>query len=65
MKRKELEDLSKTAGTTLHEIMPPGTGYIVLVFDFGAQGNLAYLSTCERREAVAVMREWIRKMETS
>ena len=65
MKRKELESLAAKVGGELKTKMPTGTGFIVLVFDFGEAGNLAYMSTCERREAIAVMREWIRKMEES
>jgi hypothetical protein len=63
--RKDLEGAVANMGRFVKEICPPGTGYILLLFDFGATGNLAYLSTCDRAQAIAVMKEWIRKMETA
>lgn len=65
MKRRELEALAVETAEVLKERMPPGAGYILLVFDFGAAGNLAYASTADRRDAIATMREWIRTMERS
>lgn len=37
----------------------PGQGFILFAFDFGQQGNLAYISNAHRDDTVRVLREWL------
>jgi hypothetical protein len=43
----------------LTELLPPGQGFILLTFDFGPGGNLAYVSNANRDDAIRALREWL------
>ena len=44
-------------------ILPPGTGFILLAFDFGPGGRLEYVANAERKDVLLAMREFIVKTE--
>jgi hypothetical protein len=50
-------------GGELKRSLPAGVGFAVLVFDIGEKGNLAYVSSAERRSMLEAMREFIAKAE--
>ncbi len=41
--------------------LPPGWGFNLLLFTFGAGGNLFYISNAERADVIATMREYINR----
>jgi hypothetical protein len=43
----------------LSAMLPPGQGFILLTFDFGQQGNLAYVSNAHRDDTIRALREWL------
>jgi hypothetical protein len=43
----------------LTEMLPPGQGFVLLTFDFGPQGNLAYCSNGNRDDCIRMLREWL------
>ena len=45
----------------LTKMLPPGRGFILLTFDFGPGGNLAYVSNGERDDAIRALREWLQR----
>lgn len=45
--------------------LPPKTGIVLLAFDFGVAGGLAYISNADRDDVLAVMKEWIAREEAS
>ena len=65
--RLELEELTAVLLRKIiaenKEFVPPGTGFALFLFDFGAHGNLAYASNGRREDMIRTMREWLSKVE--
>jgi hypothetical protein len=58
--RDRLMDTARTIETHL----PPGTGFILLAFDFGPRGDrMEYVSNAERTTALMAMREYLDNCE--
>lgn len=55
--RDRLQDTARAVEVTL----PPGTGFIVLAFDFGEGARLEYISNAKREDALKAMKEFIDK----
>ena len=58
--RERLQETAQMVAATL----PPGTGFVVLAFDFGSDGRLEYISNAEREDVAQLMREFIENTET-
>jgi hypothetical protein len=52
--------LQETAGM-ISTILPPGTGFVLLAFDFKPGGRLEYVSNGQRGDVVHAMQEFIDK----
>jgi hypothetical protein len=65
MKRQALENHARVIADELRAKMLPGVGFCLIMFDFGERGNLAYMSTGDRRDTIATLREMIRVLEAS
>lgn len=53
-----LQDLARTVET----VLPPGTGFIVLAFDFAkvsGEGKCEYVSNVQRQSAIVAVEEWL------
>ena len=61
-KRLSLEAECVNIGKLLGAGMPPGTGFVFMLFDFGAKGNFAYLSNGRRGDIVDLLREAVVKI---
>jgi hypothetical protein len=48
-------------GRRIKAMMPPGRGFLFWTVDYGPGGNLAYISTVSREDAIRTVREWLRK----
>lgn len=48
-------------GKLLKEYMPPDRGFILFTVDYGPSGNLAYIATVSREDAIRMLREWLRQ----
>lgn len=61
--RERLQDTARQVSMTL----PPGTGFIVLAFDFGdgSGRRLEYISNARREDVVKMMKEFIQKTENA
>jgi hypothetical protein len=55
--RPVLQELGGRIGATL----PEGWGFNLLLFTYGAGGSLFYISSAERQDVIAVMREYIKR----
>lgn len=42
-------------------MMPPDRGFLLWTVDYGAGGNLAYVATVSRDDAIRTVREWLKK----
>lgn len=56
-RREDLERYCRTLARVLKEQMPPGVGFALLMFDFGAGGSFTYASNAERADFVKLLDE--------
>lgn len=52
-----LRELSQHVGSRL----PEGWGFTLLLFSYGPNGNLFYMSSAEREDVINVMKEFIQR----
>jgi hypothetical protein len=57
--RLVLEQQTIELAKKLKVMVPAGVGYMLFLADYGANGNLAYVSTCNRQDAIRLMTEWL------
>ncbi len=60
--RTELEEDGRRLADAIVEGLPPGSGFTLLVFDFGESGNLSYISNAQRPDMLAVFQEMVRRL---
>jgi len=59
-------DRMQDAARSLSVILPPGTGFILLAFDFDQKphtSRLEYVSNAMREDVIPMMKEFIKKTE--
>jgi hypothetical protein len=49
--------LAAGLGQTLKEILPPGFGFALMLFDFGDTGSFAYASNADREDFLRLLDE--------
>jgi hypothetical protein len=59
--RLVLEEQCRDLGRLLRDASPAGTGFALFLFDLGAKGNLAYVSTADREDMVRCLHEWMER----
>lgn len=57
--RKALEAGCRKLADQIQAQLPPGVGMMLMLFDYGPNGSLAYVSTAQRDDMIRVMLEWI------
>lgn len=63
--RMDLEKACRKLGRELKAQMMPGVGFALVIFDFGPGGSMAYISTAQRADMLATLRELIAKLEAT
>ncbi len=61
--REELEAHCAALGRTIIECLPKGVGCTFMMYDFGEDGNMAYISNGKRKDMIAMLKEFIVKLE--
>lgn len=59
----EVEGVLNDIGQKLGETMPKGFGFNLLIFSFGENGSMFYISNAQRQDMIAAMKEFIGKQE--
>jgi hypothetical protein len=62
-KRERLEAECRELGTVMMPYMPRGTGFTLVLYDFGSGGNMAYISNGNREDCLAMLRELLGKID--
>lgn len=62
--RMVLEEQVGLYARFLKQELPEGVGFVLVLCDFGHDGNLAYVSTVQREDSMALLRELLDKMAT-
>jgi hypothetical protein len=63
--REQLESVCGGIAGVIKEALPQGTGFALVLFDFGEAGNTAYASTGERADTIKMLRELAGNLERS
>lgn len=57
--RERLQEIART----IDSMLPPGTGFCLLCFDFKPGGRTEYVSNAQRGDIVQMMVEWIKSTD--
>lgn len=57
-----LEQQAREIGVQIGEACPAGVGYALLVFDFGDDGNLAYVSNANRADMIRALEDLVKRL---
>lgn len=69
IERRKLEAAAQQVASALDEALPKmlgvteRVGFMLLVFEFGPRGNLAYISNAQREAMITAVREWLARQE--
>lgn len=64
LKREELEKVcGQLAREVIVPLVPPGAGFTLLLFDLGAKGNIAYMSSAKREDMITALEELITTLQ--
>lgn len=47
-------------GRKLKAMLPPDRGFVLFTANYGKGGNIAYIATVDREDAIRMVREWLR-----
>ena len=59
------QECRRLADVVKRELPPGQQGFGLFLFDFGAGGNIAYVSNADRQDMIRAMREWIERQEAA
>lgn len=60
--REQLEKWCAEVGREIKAEMPDGVGFCLMMFDFGAGGSLAYVSSAQREDMIKALAEFRDKL---
>lgn len=63
VKNAQVQKALRELGQDLKEKMPEGMGFTLLMFDYGENGAMFYLSSAQREDMIKAMKEFIIKNE--
>ena len=55
--RLALENVCAKLGRTVGDILPEGVGFVMVLFDFGAKGSMAYMGNGNREDVIKMLGE--------
>lgn len=64
VRNQEIETLLRKLGRRIKDMMPPGWGFTLMIFNFGSPENttgagMFYISSAQRDDMIRAMREFI------
>lgn len=59
----EVKTLLQLYGQRIGETLPDGWGFGLFLFSFGEGGQMFWISSAQRTDAIAFLKEWIAKQE--
>lgn len=57
----ELEGHARDIGRTIGGALPKGVGFALLVFDFGEDGHMTWISNAQRDDMLRALQEFMQK----
>lgn len=58
----ELEAAARQLGRRIKQGVPPGVGFVVVMYDYGPNGHMTFLSSGDRGDTMKMLRELLQKM---
>lgn len=58
-----IEQTAREVGEVIKSALPPGVGFALLMYTFGEDGWMTYLSNGEREDMIKAMKELLLKLE--
>ena len=65
VRNEQAEEMLKEIGQLLRSACPEGYGFSLLIFSFGAGGNMFYTSNAQREDMIKAMQEFIQKFRAN
>lgn len=59
----QVKELLTTLGRNIKAEMPRGWGFTLMIFTLGADGTMTYISSANRKDMIAAMKEFIQTLE--
>jgi hypothetical protein len=63
-KLRHMEQSIRRIADVIAPQLPKGTGFALLVFDFGEKGHASYISNASREDMIKALREQADRLET-
>lgn len=63
VRNQELEQKLKDLGKIINNLLPPGVGFTLMLFKYGSDKGLFYISSANREDMLATMKFFIAKQE--
>jgi hypothetical protein len=60
-KNTKIQNLLKEIGMIIKNVLPKEFGFNLMIFDYGNEGSMFYISSAKREDMLKVMREFIKK----
>lgn len=64
MTHEEVNAHLREIGQTIKGVMPPGYGFVLMMFEFGESGNMFYCANAQRKDVIAALKEFIEKTDS-
>lgn len=61
--KASLQELGKLIGSAMKQM--PGWGFTLMLFSYGADGSMFYISSAQRQDMIKAMREFVQKYGAS
>lgn len=62
MDLKDLEESARKLGRVIGSGMPEGVGFALIMFDFGKDGHLTWISNADRDDMLRALQEFMQKV---
>ncbi len=59
----EVQASGEKLAKVIESALPPGHGFALLIFEWGDQGNLSWISNAQRDDMIATMKDFIARHE--
>lgn len=64
MTNEEANAHLRDIGRAIKGAMPPGYGFVLMMFEFGESGNLFYCANAKREDVIPALKEFIQKTDS-
>lgn len=63
LRRLVLEKQCADVGRQIEKLLPAGTGFVFVAYDFGEKGNMAFISSGQRAGTILMLEELVGRLK--